>query len=136
MMTEKKFKINFTESNVQDSVAYILVSEFDLRPNILKAEISGDGSGVMILSLVGDEEKLVKAEERLEEAGFDIKELEKRIHRDECLCWNCGACTSICPTGCISMDPKTFLINFDDSKCIACGACLNSCAVHALGLHI
>ncbi len=133
---EKKFRIDFTESNVQDSVAYILVSEFDLRPNVLKAEISGDGSGVMVLSLDGDEEKLGKAQKRLEEAGFTVRELVKRIYRDDDLCWHCGECVSICPTGCISMDPKTYLVSIDDSKCIACGACVNACSVHALNVHI
>ena len=64
---DRKFKIDFTEANVQDSVAYILVREFDLKPNILKAEIDGDGTGVMVLGLAGDDEKLEKATKRLEE---------------------------------------------------------------------
>ena len=45
---DKKFKIEFDEANVQDSVSYILVTEFDLKPNVLKAEISGDGRGVSL----------------------------------------------------------------------------------------
>jgi NAD-dependent dihydropyrimidine dehydrogenase PreA subunit len=133
---DKKFKIEFTESNVQDSVAYILVTEFDLRPNVLKAEIDGDGSGVMILALAGDEEKLEAAQRRLEEEGFIVKELDKRINRDETLCWDCGECVSICPVGCFSVDPETFKICLDNSKCIACGACLNACSVHSLSIHL
>ena len=42
---EKKFKITYNESNVLGSVPYVLVKEFDLTPNVLKANISGDGSG-------------------------------------------------------------------------------------------
>ena len=57
----KKFKIEFDEANVQDSVSYILVTEFDLKPNVLKAEISGDGSGVMIHAHEGEEAKLEAA---------------------------------------------------------------------------
>jgi len=132
---ERKFKIEFDEANVQDSVAYILVSEFDLKPNVLKAEISGDGSGVMILSLVGDEEKLIAAENRLREAGFTVS-LTKHITRDEDLCWHCGACVSICPAYCFSSDKETFEIVIDSSKCIACSACVNACSVHALKLDI
>ncbi len=132
---ERKLKIEFEESNVQDSVAYILVSEFDLRPNVLKAEISGDGSGVMILSLVGDEEKLTAAENRLREAGFVVC-LTKHITRDENLCWHCGACESICPAYCFSSDKDTYEIKLDSSKCIACGACVDACSVHALKLDL
>jgi ferredoxin len=133
---DRKYKIIFDDTNVQESVAYILVSEFDLKPNVLKAVIDGDGSGVMILSLVGDEEKLDRAAERLREAGFIVTELEKRITRDEKLCWNCGACVSICPVYCFSHDKDTWEVQVDNSKCISCGACINSCSAHALSLHI
>lgn len=132
---EKKFKITFDEANVQDSVAYILVSEFDLKPNVLKAEIDGDGSGVMIVSLVGDEEKLLAAEKRLKEAGFCVG-ITKHIDRDESLCWHCGACTSICPAYSFTVDEETKEVLLDSSKCIACGACVNACSVHALSLHL
>ncbi len=133
---DRKYKIEFDEANVQDSVAYILVTEFDLRPNVLKAEIAGDGSGVMILGLDGEDEKLDKAEKRLIEAGFMITELAKRIDRDDDLCWNCGECVSICPVGCFVLDPETFKVTLDNSKCIACGSCLNACSVHSLSLHL
>jgi NAD-dependent dihydropyrimidine dehydrogenase PreA subunit len=132
---DKKFKIEFDEANVQDSVAYILVTEFDLKPNVLKAEISGDGSGVMILALEGDEAKLEAAEKRLKEAGFNVS-TTKRIERDEDLCWDCGACVSLCPAYCFSHDKETMKVVLDNSKCIACGACVNSCSVHALRLHL
>ena len=133
---EMKFKIEFTESNVQDSVAYILVSEFDLKPNVLKAEISGDGTGIMIVSLIGEEQKLLKAEARLKEAGFVVSELGRRIIKNEDLCFSCGACVSICPTNSIKHDPETWEVILDTSTCIACGACVNSCSRHALTLDI
>jgi len=133
---DRKFKIEFTESNVQDSVAYILVTEFDLKPNILKAEIDGDGSGVMVLALAGDDSKLNAATKRLEECGFAVKELVKRIDRDEDLCFHCGACVSICPTGVFSHDPETWEVKLDINKCIACRSCVNACARHALSVHL
>lgn len=132
---DKKFKIEFDEANVQDSVSYILVTEFDLKPNVLKAEISGDGSGVMILALEGEEEKLEAAEKRLKEAGFNVS-ITKRIERDEDLCWDCGACVSICPVFCFSHDKDTMKVMLDNSKCIACSSCVNACSVHALSLHL
>lgn len=133
---DKNFKIVFDDTNVQDSVAYILVSEFDLKPNVLKAEIDGDGSGVMILSLVGDEDKLDRAADRLREVGFEVTEMVKRISRDEKLCWNCGACVSICPVGSFFHDKDTWEVCVDNKKCISCGACVNACSAHALSLHI
>ncbi len=133
---DKKFKIEFTESNVQDSIAYILVTEFDLRPNVLKAEIDGDGSGVMILALAGEDSKLQAAVKRLEEEGFTVKELVKRIDRNEDLCFHCGACVSVCPTGVFSHNKDTMEVELDVNRCIACRSCVNACSVHALSVHL
>jgi ferredoxin len=135
-MAEKKLKILFEEFNVQDSVSYIVVSEFNLKPNVLKAEIHGDGSGIMILGLTGEEEKLNRVMERLEEAGFQVKEMVKRIDRDDELCFHCGACVSLCPCAVFSHDPETWEVVMDTSRCIACKACVNACAVHALSVHL
>ena len=77
-----------------------------------------------------------RAADRLREEGFDVTEMDKRISRDEGLCFSCGACVSICPVMCFSYDPETWEVNIDNSKCIACGACVNSCARHALSLHL
>ena len=133
---DRKFKIEFDEVNVQDSVAYILVSEFDLKPNILKAEISGDGSGIMVLALAGDDDKLAAAVKRLEEEGFVVKELVKRIDRDDDSCIHCGACVSICPTGVFSHNRDTWDVELDVNRCIACRSCIDACPLHALSVHL
>jgi len=131
---EKKFKIDFTESNVQDSVVYILVAEFNLKPNILKAQIEGDGTGVMLLSIEGDGDNIAKAQKRFADLGLSVRELENHITRDHDKCFSCGACVSICPTKSFSYDSVTWEVHVDTDKCIACGACVNACSVRALSL--
>jgi NAD-dependent dihydropyrimidine dehydrogenase PreA subunit len=133
---ERKFKIQFNDANVQQSVTYVLVTEFDLKPNILKTEIAADGSGVMYLSLTADDEKLRAAVNRLDDAGFEMTEISTHIIRDDDVCWDCGACLSICPVRCFIMDPVTMEIELDNSKCVLCGSCVDACAVHALSLHL
>lgn len=133
---EKKFKITYNEANVQGSVAYVLVKEFDLTPNVLKAEISGDGSGIMIVSVVGDEDVIDKGMKRVEEIGYIVCPVENHIHKDEEKCWSCGACISVCPTKSIITDSDTYEVKVNYSSCIACGSCVNACSVKALRLVI
>ncbi len=132
---EKKFKITYNESNVLGSVPYVLVKEFDLTPNVLKANISGDGSGFMIISVVGNGDVIDRAMKRVEEIGYIVCPMENHIHKDDEKCWSCGACVSVCPTKSIVVDDEYHVIvNYD--SCIACGSCVDACSVKALRLII
>lgn len=46
-------------------------------------------------------------------------------------CTGCGACASICPTGCISFvrDSEGFAYPEADSRCIGCGMCRDVCPI-------
>jgi Fe-S-cluster-containing hydrogenase component 2 len=51
------------------------------------------------------------------------------VNKDTCI--GCGACTSMCPVGAITMgsDNKATV---DASKCIECSACAGGCPVSAI----
>ena len=131
---DTKLKIDFNEGNVQGSVARILVSEFDLIPNILKAEIDGDGSGIMIVSINASADVVDACLERLNSLGYIATVMNFHIIHDEDRCWSCGACTSVCPTRTIYLDKDTFEFRAHPDTCIACGSCLDACPVKALTL--
>ena len=61
----RKIRVDFDEMNVQESVTYILATEFALKPNIVKAQINDDSSGLMIFIFDGEPDVLDKAMERL-----------------------------------------------------------------------
>jgi NAD-dependent dihydropyrimidine dehydrogenase PreA subunit len=103
-----KIKIEFDEMNVQESVTYILSTEYGLKPNVLKAEIKEDSSGIMILTLEGDQSKMYEAVEGLKKKGFIVSGLERHILRDKARCFSCGACLSLCPTKSFAFDPETW----------------------------
>ncbi|MDY5678922.1 MAG: 4Fe-4S binding protein [Candidatus Methanomethylophilaceae archaeon] len=133
---EAKYRIDFDEGNVLESVTYTLVSEYDLKPNILRADITGDGSGFMLLSVIGDCDDVILGMNYLREIGFKVKELKGHISHDYERCWSCGACVSVCPTRSIYHEEETMLVKVNTKKCIACGSCLNACSVKAIQLEL
>ncbi len=133
---EKKFRIDFNESNVLESVTYTLVSEFNLKPNVLRADINGDGSGFMLVSTIGEERNIIDGMARIRELGFSVRELSGHIAHDYRRCWSCGACVSLCPTKSIYHDKETMEVRLNTSTCIACGACINACSVKAIQLEL
>ena len=120
---EKKFRIDFDESNVLESVTYTLVSEFNLKPNVLRADIGGDGHGFMLLSLVGEKDDMICGIEHIRGQGFKVKELSGHIFHDYDRCWSCGAC-------------ETVEVRLNTGTCIACGSCINACSVKAIQLEL
>ncbi len=135
-MMRRKLRIDFDELNVQESVTYVLATEFGLKPNIVKAQIQEDSSGLMYLFVDGEKEVVDKAIERLRNMGFGVTDMEKHITRDKSKCYSCGACMSMCPTRSFTFDPVTWDVHLDIDTCIACGSCINSCPVKALKLNI
>ena len=135
-MIEKKFRIDFDESNVLESVTYTLVSEFNLKPNVLRADIGGDGHGFMLLSLVGEKDDMINGIEHIRKQGFSVKELNGHIFHDYDRCWSCGACISLCPTRSIYYEPGTQEVKLNTDTCIACGSCINACSVKAIQLEL
>lgn len=133
---EKKFRIDFNESNVLESVTYLLVSEFNLKPNVLRADIEGDGSGVMLLSIIGNKDDIIRGMNHIRDLGFGVSELSGHIFHDYKKCWSCGACVSLCPTRSIYYDKETMEVRLNTGTCIACGSCINACSVKAIQLEL
>ncbi|MDR0791294.1 MAG: 4Fe-4S binding protein [Methanomassiliicoccaceae archaeon] len=132
-MSDKKFRLRFNDSNLHDSVSYVLVSKFNIKPNILQAKIDGSG-GRMILSMSGDEKDIINAIEYLRSKDIEIKQMDDYVRRDENRCIDCGSCVSLCPTFAFEIDRSTWDINLDTNKCVACGFCISACPTHAIML--
>lgn len=135
-MVKRKLVLSFPENIVTKPITYRLVKEFNLEFNILRAEITPDMEGKMLIELKGNEEKIEQAIKYLSDAGVTVKEAAKDIIIDKNLCVDCGACTSICITQALSLFKKSYKLKFDKEKCILCELCLNCCPVSAIKVHI
>ncbi|MDP8260229.1 MAG: 4Fe-4S binding protein [Candidatus Gygaella obscura] len=134
-MISKKIVLRFPHGLVDQPIVYRLVKDFNLSFNILKAHVTPNEEGVLILELKGDEVDYEKGIKYLENSGVRIQPLSQDIVRNEKKCTDCGLCVPICPVAALVVDPQTRKVIFHEDKCIACELCVKVCPTHAMEVH-
>jgi len=124
--------LRFPKDIVDQPIICQLVKQFDVEFNILKATILSQHEGVMILELRGHKDNIKKGLSYLK--GLDVKSesVATSIHRDDEKCFQCGACTGICPTEALYIKRPEMAVIFDPEKCSVCGLCVTVCPVKAM----
>lgn len=72
--SEKKFRIHFPLQQISAPVVTHLVTEFDLSPNLLRADIDAKNGGWLVLGLTGDDLRLQSALTWLRDQGLEVIE--------------------------------------------------------------
>ena len=104
-MVTKRIVLRFPRRVVDRPIVYHLVKDYDLEFNILKASISPEQEGTLVLELKGDKAAYEKGVEFMTGRGVHIEPLSQDIVRDDDRCTNCGACITACP-------PRAMKVNF------------------------
>ncbi len=132
---KKRVLLTYSPAIVDKPITYDLIKKYDIVINILQAKIFPEEEGQLIIELEHKEEaRLLEGIEYLEDVGVKVKILEKSIIFDRELCIDCGVCTGICKSGALTMDPKNWELEVNDSKCVLCEMCIIVCPVKALSL--
>ncbi|MFC1540691.1 NIL domain-containing protein [Candidatus Margulisiibacteriota bacterium] len=135
-MTAKKIVLTFPKEKIDKPIVSKLIKEFDLSFNILKASITPDQEGHLVLELSGEGTEINKGIKYLKDQGVKVEPLSKEIKVDWNKCTQCSACVSICPTDALYIkDRKTMEVAFDPEKCIACELCIRPCPPRAIEVH-
>ena len=134
-MISKRIVLHFPHRLVDQPIVSKLIKEFDLQFNILKASITPQEEGLMVLELSGKRENFDKGIEYLKECGVKIQSLSQDVVRNEDKCTNCGVCVPICPTEALVVDPATRKVIFHNKKCMACELCVKLCPPRAMEVH-
>lgn len=131
-MYTRIYVLRFLQGTSEQPVIYHLVKKFDVEFNILKADILPHREGMMILKLRGTKDNVVNGVKYLEAYGVEVKRLATAISRDDEKCYQCGACTGVCPVQALSIRKVDMAVLFDPEKCTGCGQCVTICPVRAM----
>lgn len=131
-MSTRIYILRFPKETSNQPIINQLVKQYDIEFNILKADILPQREGVMILELKGIKDSVNKGLEFLKSFGISVERLAASIRRDDEKCFQCGACTGICPVGALAIKRPEMLVVFDAEKCTGCSLCVPVCPVRAM----
>jgi len=131
-MYSKTLSLRFPKKIVGEPVAVNLVKKFDLSFNILKATIYPRKEGLMVLELSGHRKNFQRGVRYLKSIGIKVESIGQDIKRNEKKCFQCGACTAVCPTGALYIKRPDMEVVFDKERCSACEWCVPACPARAM----
>ena len=131
-MYSKTLSLRFPEKIVDQPIAVNLVKKFDLSFNILKATIYPRKEGFMVIELSGHRKNFKEGVRYLKSLGIKVENIGHDIKRDEEICFQCGACTAVCPTGALYIKRPEMEVIFNKDRCSACELCVVACPARAM----
>ena len=131
----KRIVMHFPKRMLDEPILFRLIKDFNLEFNILKASITQEAEGLMVVELKGEPNSYDQGIQYLISSGVRIQALSQDVTRNEEKCTFCGACVTVCPAGAFSYEPGTMAVRFNNKKCVACGLCIKACPFRAMELH-
>jgi len=131
-MAKKRLVLNFPPHLIDQPVTYQLITEYNLKVNILRARITPREWGRLVVELSGGKKDLEAGLQFASDMGVEVKPLAQDVQWREERCIECTACSSICPTGALVVTRPEMQVTFNHDKCIACELCLPACPYEAM----
>lgn len=132
MNLSKKIVLIFPAYLAEKPITYHLIKDYDLILNILRAKVTPNTEGRLVIELTGDEKNINEGIEYMRSQNVIVEEMARDIAIDEESCVHCGVCNSVCTTGALSLSQIDHKLQFNKDKCVLCGQCVDICPVDAI----
>ncbi|TVQ46667.1 MAG: ferredoxin [Gloeocapsa sp. DLM2.Bin57] len=133
---KKRVTLTFAQSLIQMPVAYRLAKDFNVAANIIRAQVTPNQVGTLVLELSGVVDELEAAIEWMRSQNIKVTLAQDEIRINEDACVDCGLCTGVCPTQALVLDPDTFRLKFFQLRCVVCEQCIPTCPVQAISTNL
>ena len=131
-MYSRTLVLRFSRDIVDKPIIVNLVRDYDLNFNILKAQIYPQKEGILVMELQGTRQDFENGIKYLKDVGVDVESVTQGIRRDDGRCYQCGACTAVCPTHALHIRRPQMEVLFDSERCSACELCVKACPARAM----
>jgi L-aspartate semialdehyde sulfurtransferase ferredoxin len=133
---KKRYIFKFPPEAVDLPITYTLIKDFDIKVNILNADLSSGKSGKLVMEVEAKNKVLENAITYVEKRNIQCNELKKQLSFKEEECIACGGCTAVCFSEALTLDRNSWLLKFNHEKCVVCGLCVKACPLQLFNLEI
>lgn len=126
----RRYVMKFPPQSADKPLSYRLIKDYDIKINILKAEVRPGKTGSLLLELESFPANIKKGIEYLEANHVVCELLGKKIRFNAKKCINCGNCIGVCFTDALTMDRVTWELKFDPERCVVCELCVPACPMN------
>jgi len=127
-MRTERVVLSFTPDAIRKPVTYLLVSNYKLRLNILRAKVMPGEEGRLLLEVSGDEGNIREGLEYLASLNVRIGNVADfyRVEYDRCK--ESKKCFQVCPADAIDLKPDDHRpVDIMEEHCILCEKCREVC---------
>ena len=127
--------LRFPAENINEPITYILIKEYDVRINILNADITHGKEGNLLIEMSGETVRMDEALAFLKDKQVEVSPVVKTILFNEDGCIHCGACASVCFPEALIMRDSSRKLKFSPDRCVACELCIKACPLQLFELN-
>lgn len=131
-MIRKRLVLDFPKQLVEQPITYRLIKEYNIEVNILRAKVTPDEEGRLMVEMKAEGEQIEQGISFLKELGVRITPLAQDIIFKEDICTHCTYCVALCPTSSFSIKRPQMEVQFDKERCILCEQCVHICPYKAI----
>lgn len=132
---KKRMVLHFPAESTNEPITYMLIREYDVRINILNADITHGKEGELLIEMSGESTKIENAMAYLGEKLIEVQPVVKTILFNEADCIHCGACSSVCFPDALTMRKTSRKLKFSPERCVACELCIKACPLQLFQLN-
>lgn len=131
-MSKKRLVLTFPPEVVERPVVALMVRDYDVITNILRAEIHEGEIGRMLVELEGQAGRIREGVAYLKDLGVQVEDAITDIELDDERCIDCGACTAVCLPRALKIGAPGWELELDKERCILCGICVEACPLQLI----